>query len=105
MTLTNQIQIFQSNDGDIQLEVILEQETGWLSQRQIAELFGTKVPAISKHISNIVNEGELNDTATVSKMEIVQVEGKRKVKRNVDVFNLDMIISNGYRVNSLRMTQ
>ncbi len=104
MIKSNQIQIFQASDGDIQLEVILEQETVWLSQRQIAELFGTKVPAISKHIANIVKEGELSRKATVSKMEIVQTEGNRKVKRNVEVYNLDMIISIGYRVNSLRAT-
>ena len=74
-----------------ELEVRLEDETVWLTQAQIAELFGTEVPAISKHIRNIIRNGELEKEATVSKMEIVRLEGSRKVKRVIDIYNLDMI--------------
>ena len=70
----------------------------------MAELFDVEVPAISKHLSNIYEEGELQPDATVSKMEIVQKEGNRQVKRKVDFYNLDAIISVGYRVNSRRAT-
>ena len=70
----------------------------------MAELFDVEVPAISKHLSNIYEEGELQPDATVSKMEIVQKEGSRQVKRKVDCYNLDAIISVGYRVNSRRAT-
>ena len=69
----------------------MEDETVWLTQAQIAELFGTEVPAISKHIRNIIRNGELEKEATVSKMEIVRLEGSRKVKRVIDIYNLDMI--------------
>ncbi len=87
------------------MEVRLEEDTVWLSQKQIASLFGTEVPAINKHIKNILNVGELKAGATVSKMEIFQTEGKRKVTRVVDLYNLDMIISVGYRVNSQKATR
>lgn len=72
-------------------EVRLVDETVWLTQAQIAELFGTEVLAISKHIRNIIRSGELEKEATVSKMEIVRLEGSRKVKRVIDIYNLDMI--------------
>ncbi len=71
----------------------------------MSELFSVEIPAISKHLSNIYAEGELNASTTVSKMEIVQQEGVWRVKRNVDFYNLDAIISVGYRVNSRRATQ
>ena len=71
----------------------------------MAELFGVGVPAVSKHLSNIYEEGELKEAATVFKMEIVQKEGNRNVKREVDFYNLDAIISVGYRVNSFKATQ
>jgi len=89
---------------DIKIEVYLQDETIWLSQKQMAELFGTQTPAINKHIKNILSEKEL-DTATISKMEIVQIEGTREVKRKIDFYNLDMIIAVGYRVNSKKATQ
>ena len=98
-----EVVLYQPNDT-IRLEVKLEQETVWLTQQQIAMLMGTNVPAISKHIANIYSTKELNKTATVSKMEIVRVEGSRLVKRSVDHYNLDMIISVGYRVNSVNAT-
>ena len=96
----NKVLIYKSADGKTEVEVKLENESVWLTQKQVADLFGTQVPAISKHISNIVEDGELDALSTISKMEIVQKEGNRFVNRTVDHYNLDMIISVGYRVNS-----
>ena len=76
-----------------------------LTQKRIAELFGVGVPAISKHLDNIYNEGELNREATISILETVQKEGDRSVKRNVEYYNLDAVISVGYRVSSSQATQ
>ncbi len=100
-----QIQLYTSEDGQIELRVSLDTDTVWLSQRQMAKLFGVQVPAISKHLSNIYEELELDENSTVSKMEIVQQEGNRSVSRTLDHYNLDAIISVGYRVNSSRATQ
>ena len=99
-----EIILYQPNET-VKLEVRLEEESVWLTQAQIAELFGTEVPAISKHIRNIYQCEELYREATVSKMEIVRQEGTRMVKRLVDVYNLDMILSVGYRVNSKNATR
>ena len=101
----NEILIYQSPDNQAQVDVSLDKGTVWLTQKQIAAVFGTEVPAINKHIKNIIKEGELTADPTISKMEIVQQEGGRKVNRSVEVYNLDMIISVGYRVNSGRATQ
>lgn len=98
------IEIFTNPDNTIQLEVKLEQETVWLTQKQIAVLFGVKKAAISKHISNIYAQEELMPEATVSKMETVQIEGKRSIVRELEYYNLDMILSVGYRVNSKHAT-
>jgi hypothetical protein len=98
--MENQIDIYISSDGLSQIEVTLKDESVWLNQKQISVLFGTEVPAINKHIRNILNDGELERKSAISKMEIVQQEGKRQVVRRLDVFNLDMILSIGYRVNS-----
>ncbi len=95
----NKIEIYQASNGQIEFQSDSEHETIWASQKQISELFGTKVPAINKHILNILEDEEL-DSSTISKMEIVQKEGKRDVKRKVEFYNLDMIIAVGYRVNS-----
>lgn len=100
-----EIAIYQNPDGDIQLQVQIEQDNVWLTQKQMAELFGTEIPAISKHIKNIFKTKELSKKETVSKMEIVQIEGKHKVSRNIEHYNLDMIISVGYRINSKQGTQ
>jgi len=100
----NTIEIYQTPNGEIAFRGDLEHETIWANQKQIAELFGTKVPAINKHIKNILSEEEL-DSSTISKMETVQKEGKREVKRVVEFYNLDMIIAIGYRVNSKLATQ
>ncbi len=100
-----EVVLYQAADGGPALDVRMERESIWLTQAQMAELFGVNVPAIFKHIKNIYLTGELEKEATVSKMEIVRQEGGRRVKRAVDHYNLDMIISVGYRVNSLRGTQ
>ena len=99
------IVIYRTSDGETRLEVRLESESVWLTQAQIALLFGTEVPAISKHIRNIYRSGELDPDSTVSKMEIVRQEGTRIVKRRVETYNLDMILSVGYRVNSKNATR
>ena len=103
--MKNSIEIYTGKDNQTQIEVKFENESVWLSQKQIASVFGTEVPAINKHIKNIIKEGELDAKVTISKMEIVQQEGKRQVIREVEFYNLDVIISVGYRVNSTRATQ
>ena len=99
----NEIILYQP-DRSISLEVRVENETIWLTQKQMAQLYGTAVPAISKHIKNIFDSGELQAEATVSKMEIVQKEGNRSISRATSIYNLDMIIAVGYRVNSHQAT-
>jgi len=100
-----QFLIYRSAVEDVSVSAVIKDETIWLTQKAMAELFGVEVPAISKHLANIFDEGELSVDSTVSKMEIVQQEGSRSVKRKVDFYNLDAIISVGYRVNSRRATQ
>ena len=100
-----EILLYQTPEGGPAMEVRLELGTVWLTQVQMAELFGVNVPAVFKHIKNIFATGELQSEATVSKMEIVRQEGKRQVRRVVEHYSLDMVISVGYRVNSLRGTQ
>ena len=90
------------NSGSVQAYV--ENETIWLTQKAMAQLFDVGVPAINKHLTNIYQEGELQPEATISKMEIVQQEGNRQVKREQTFYSLDAIISVGYRVNSKRAT-
>ena len=100
--LDNKIVIYQSKDGHTQLDVKLEGETVWLNRQQLAELFDRDVKTIGKHINNALKE-ELNDgIATVAKFATVQKEGTRQVTRNVEYYNLDVIISVGYRVKSKR---
>jgi hypothetical protein len=96
---------YNTPTGDVKIEVVFNDETFWLTQKRMAELFGVEVPAINKHLSNIYETGELNKTATISNLETVQQEGNRKVKRNVEFYNLDAIIAVGYRVNSHQATQ
>ena len=100
-----QFLVYRSANQDVSVSAIIKDETVWLTQKGMAELFDVNVPAVSKHLQNIYEEGELNRDATVSKMEIVQTEAKRQVKRNIDFYNLDAIISVGYRVSSYRATQ
>ena len=97
--------LYKSPNGEIKVDVLLQNETIWLPQKKIAELFDVNVPAISKHLNNIYKEGELEKAATISVLETVQNEGGRDVKRKVEFYNLDAIIAVGYRVNSKRATQ
>lgn len=105
MTKDNQIQIFQSADGAIQLDVSLQEETVWLSQRQMADLFEKDVRTVNEHVKNIFKEQELTEDSTIRNFRIVQLEGKRKVTRDVEHYNLDVAISVGYRVKSQRGVQ
>ena len=101
----NQIAIYQSSDGQPYIEVRLEQETMWLSQAQLAELFDKDLRTISEHISNIFADGELEKDSTIRKFRIVRKEGKRQVSREIEHYNLDLILSVGYRVSSKQGTQ
>lgn len=100
-----QIQIFTSEDGQAHLEVTLKQETVWLSQAQMAELFGKDVRTVSEHLGNVYSEAELEREGTIRKFGIVRQEGKRHVQREIEHYNLDAIISVGYRVKSQRGVQ
>ena len=103
--MENEIIIYQTQDGQTKIDVRIENETVWLTQNQMAELFQTTKQNISLHIKNIFEEGELTEDSTVKDYLTVQSEGSRKVSRNVTHYNLDVIISVGYRVKSLRGTQ
>jgi prophage maintenance system killer protein len=104
--MTNdQIIIYQSADGITTVDVKVEKETLWLTLNQIADLFERDKSVISRHFRNIYEEGELDRGATVAKNATVQIEGERKVDRDIEFYNLDAIISVGYRVNSKRGTQ
>lgn len=96
--------LYNTPEEAISVSVIIKDETIWLTQKTMAQLFGVETPAISKHLSNIFSEGELQQDATISKMEIVQLEGSRNIKCLIDFYNLDAIISVGYRVNSRKAT-
>ena len=98
----DQIVIYQTEDGQTQIDVRLENDTVWLSQAQMAELFQTDRTSIVRHINNIYKVEELDRDSTCAKIAQVQIEGNRTVKRDIPFFNLDMIISVGYRVNSKR---
>ena len=105
MTDQNQILFYESEEGETKIEVLYEGETVWLNQSQMANLFDKDVKTINEHINNIYSEGELEKEATIRNFQIVRQEGSRQVKRNIYHYNLDMIISVGYRVNSRRGTQ
>lgn len=102
LNLNNQIVLYQSEDGTTQLDVKLEGETVWLNRQQMSELFGRDVKTIGKHINNALREGLNDGISTVAKFATVQKEGSRRVNREVEYYNLDMIISVGYRVKSRR---
>ncbi|OGR90865.1 MAG: hypothetical protein A2992_00750 [Elusimicrobia bacterium RIFCSPLOWO2_01_FULL_59_12] len=102
---SGQILIYQAEDNKTRLEVKLQDETVWLTQKQMADLFQKDVRTINEHIQNVFEEGELARTATIRKFRIVQSEGAREVAREVEHYNLDVIISVGYRVKSQRGTQ
>lgn len=97
--------LYTNPDGDVRIDVFFQDETVWLSQKRMAELFGVDVRTINEHILNIFDSKELSAERTVRKIRIVQREGERKVNREVKFYNLDAIISVGYRVNSQQATQ
>src|SRR2546426_4755822 len=95
-----EIVVYEAPDGEVRVDVRLERETVWLSLSQMAELFGRDKSVISRHVRNVFASGELERGATVAKNATVQREGGREVAREVEVFNLDAILSVGYRVDS-----
>lgn len=101
----SEILIYQNQTGEIKIDVRLEEETVWLTQVQLQQLFGKSKATISEHIKNVFDEGELDSSRTVRKFRIVQTEGNRSVEREVEHYNLDVIISVGYRVKSVQGTQ
>src|SRR5690554_5675701 len=102
---TTKFLLYTAPNGEIKVEVLLSDETIWLTQKRMAELFGVGVPAISKHLENIYDSGELQREGTVSILETVRQEGERNVRRKLEYYNLDAVISVGYRVNSAQATQ
>jgi len=103
--MKNEIVIYQSKDLSQRIEVRVEEDTVWLNRHQIAVLFGRDVKTIGKHINNVFSEGELNKSSTVAKFATVQNEGGRFIERQIEYYNLDVIISVGYRVKSRQGTQ
>lgn len=103
--MDNQIQIYQSEDGQVSLQVSFENETVWLNQAQMAMLFDTSTDNISLHLKNIYAESELDENLTTEDFSVVRQEGKRQIKRTLKHYNLDAIISVGYRISSKRATQ
>lgn len=100
--MESQIVIYQDENGEVNVEVKIIDETVWLSLNQIVELFARDKSVISRHLKNIFKERELEENATVAFFATVQIEGERRVERQVEYYNLDAIISVGYRVNSRR---
>jgi hypothetical protein len=96
--------LYHTSDGKVTVNVRFENDTFWMTQKSISQLFDVQIPAIAKHLKNIYEEEELDRELTISKMEIVQTEGGRKVMRSMDFYNLDAIIAVGYRVNSKKAT-
>ena len=105
MNREHEIVLYQVEDTNICVNVFFNEDTFWMTQKAMAALFDVNVPAISKHLSNIFEDEELIKELTVSKMEIVQKEGNRNVKREQELYNLDAIIAVGYRVNSKKATR
>ncbi len=102
---TNELIFYSSPDGDVRVEVFFQEETFWLSQKKMAELFGVESNTITYHLKEIYQSGELLQVSTTRKIRVVQKEGNRDVARDVDFYNLDAIIAVGYRVNSFQATQ
>ena len=101
----SEILLYTSPDGQVQLDVRLQEDTLWMTQQMMAELFQTTVANINVHIKNILQEAELQEEGTIKEILIVRKEGSRNVRRPVNFYNLDMILSVGYRVNTRRGTQ
>ena len=97
--------LYTTPNGDVKVEIIIFNETVWLTQKRMAELFGVDISTINEHLKNIYKTEELDEEATIGKFPIVQMEGNRQVKRNVISYNLDAVLSVGYRVNSRQATQ
>ncbi len=97
--------LYTTPNGKIKVEIFLRDENIWLTQAKIAELFGVERSVVTKHLQNIFREGELDKNSTCAKIAQVQTEGKREVVRDIEIYNLDAIISVGYRVNSTQATQ
>lgn len=104
LTETNFI-IYKNEDGDVVVDVVLKDETIWITQKGMAELFDCSSDNVSLHLKNIYNDEELTKEATTEKFQVVRKEGNRNVKRNLEFYNLDAIIAVGYRVNSKKATQ
>ena len=100
-----EVVVYEAPDGEVRVDVRFDRETVWLTQQQMAELFGRDRSVVTRHIRNAFREGELEPEATSARFARVQSEGRRRVSRDVDHYNLDVIISVGYRVKSLRGTQ
>jgi prophage maintenance system killer protein len=100
----NQIVVYQAKSGALELRADASRETFWLTQQQVAGIFNVQKAAISKHVKNIFDSRELDKRSTVSKMETVQKEGERSITRSVEHYNLDLVLSIGYRVNSKQAT-
>jgi hypothetical protein len=103
--LRGEVVLYQAPDGTVSLDVRLERESLWLSQRQMSQLFDKDTDTIGLHLRNIYDEGELEESSTTEDSSVVQAEGKRQVRRQVRLYNLDAVISVGYRVNSRCGTQ
>lgn len=103
--MNSDILIYENQDGNIKIDVRLQEETVWLTQTQMAQLFGKDKRTISEHIGNVFSEGELDKSSTVRNFRTVQTEGNREIERALDHYNLDVIISVGYRVKSVQGTQ
>ena len=103
MKTKNEVILYKTKDGP-ELKVNFQDETVWLSINQIGALFGLDKTGVSKHINNIYKSGELKESSTVAKIATVQKEGKRSVERQIEYYNLDLVLSVGYRVNSKEAT-
>lgn len=101
----SEIILYTTPQGEIKIDIRFEDETFWLSQKKMAALFGVDVRTVNEHLKNIFESGELEKDSTIRKFRIVQMEGTRKVKREIEFYNLDAIIAVGYRVNSYSATQ
>ncbi|WP_415395914.1 virulence RhuM family protein [Sulfurimonas sp. CS5] len=103
--LNTEFLLYTTPNSDVKIEIYMHNETVWLPQKKIAELFGVDVTTINEHLKNIYKSHELEEEATIGKFPRVQMEGKREVKREINFYNLDAILSVGYRVNSTKATQ
>lgn len=101
----NKIVLYKDRNGKVELRADVEKDTMWASQAQISELFEVNIPTVNEHLKNIFGTNELSKASTIRKFRIVQSEGGRKVKRDMNLYNLDAIIAVGYRVNSKKATQ